>query len=110
MNREKKLSLEDLLASRTRLKILRALFEHGEMNITKLTKLTELNHKVVQYHLDILKMYGIIEEKQIGRIKIVKINDKDSRVLKLRELFLQLFEMYGTDTENTDQVLTSADD
>ncbi|NPA24060.1 MAG: winged helix-turn-helix transcriptional regulator [Crenarchaeota archaeon] len=110
MSSNKKLTLEDLLASKTRLRILRVLFEHCEINITKLTKMTELNHKVVQYHLDVLKEYGIIEEKHIGRIKIVKIRDKDPRVAKLRELFLQLFEMYESDSEDARRVVSSAED
>lgn len=108
--RERRPSLEELLASKTRLRILKVLFKHGELNITKLTKMTDLNHKVVQYHLDILKEYGIIEEKQIGRIKIVKVRDKDPKVAKLRDLFLQLFEMYEEEDQSTDQIIQSAED
>ncbi|NPA70040.1 MAG: winged helix-turn-helix transcriptional regulator [Crenarchaeota archaeon] len=108
--RERRPSLEELLASKTRLRILKVLFKHGELNITKLTKMTDLNHKVVQYHLDILKEYGIIEEKQIGRIKIVKVRDKDPKVARLRDLFLQLFEMYEEEDQSTDQIIQSAED
>ncbi len=105
MRKLKQLNIEDLLSSKTRLKILKVLFELKEVNITKLTRLTELNHKVVQYHLNILKQYGLVEEKQIGRIRIVRLRDKDPRVEKLGLLFRELEELmkpnYEEEATNT---------
>ncbi len=79
-----------LLTSKTRLRILRTLFEVKEINITRLTKLTELNHKVVRHHVDLLKELGIVEEKQIGRIRLVRLNENNPKVKILREVFEKL--------------------
>ncbi len=89
--------LEALLSSKTRIKILRALIKLKEVNITKLTRITELNHKVVRYHINILKEYGIVEEKHIGRICIIRLNENNPKVKVLKELFKEL------DTVEVDQ-------
>ncbi len=98
MREVRQLSIEELLSSKTRLKILKVLLELKEVNITKLTRLTELNHKVVQYHLEILKRYGLIEEKQIGRIRIVKLREKDPKVEKICMLFRELEQLIKEDS------------
>jgi len=82
--------LDVLLTSKTRLRILKILFEVKEINITRLTKMTELNHKVVRHHIDILKELGIIEEKQIGRIRLVRLNESNPKVQVLKEVFEKL--------------------
>ncbi len=82
--------LETLLSSKTRIKILRVLIRLREVNITKLTRITELNHKVVRYHINILKEYGIVEEKHIGRICIIRLNESNPKVKILQELFREL--------------------
>ncbi len=82
--------LDALLTSKTRLRILKILFEVREINITRLTKMTELNHKVVRHHIDVLKELGIVEEKQIGRIRLVRLNEANPKVRILREIFEKL--------------------
>jgi len=68
------LTLEGIFSSKGRVKILKAIFIHGEINISQLIKITGLNYRVVSKHLEYLKNIGIIEELSIGRVKIYRPN------------------------------------
>ena len=77
-------TIEDLLGSRARVKILKALTIHEELTITLLIKKTRLNHTNVRKHLDYLKTVGLVEEKAFGRIKIFryKLENMKARAFK----------------------------
>lgn len=64
----------EILGSRGRIKILKTLHEQGEINITRIVKMTNLNHKSVEKHLKYLVGKGIVHEKRVGRIKLYSIN------------------------------------
>jgi len=70
----KDLTIEGIFSSKGRVKILKAIFTHGEINISQLIKVTGLNYRVVSKHLEYLKSVGIIEELSIGRVKIYRPN------------------------------------
>ena len=77
-------TIEDLLGSRARVKILKALTIHEELTITLLIKKTRLNHTNVRKHLDYLKTVGLVEEKAFGRIKLFryKLENMKARAFK----------------------------
>lgn len=92
--------IEEVFASRSRIRILRALLEVREINVTRLGKIVELNHRSVGgQHIAALRGgLGIVEEKQFGKIKIVRIRDEDPpRVKVIRSMFDELKQMEGTD-------------
>ncbi|MCH7663069.1 MAG: helix-turn-helix transcriptional regulator [Chloroflexi bacterium] len=49
-----------------------------ELNITAISKLTNLNHARVNSHLFDLVELGIMREKRFGRIKIYSIDKSES--------------------------------
>ena len=69
---ESKRLIEDLLGSRARVKILKALAINEELTISLLIKRTKSNHVVVTRHLNFLKDVDLVEEKKFGRIKIYR--------------------------------------
>ena len=89
--------IEEVFASRSRIRILRALLEVREINVTRLGKIVELNHRSVGQHIAALRGLGIVEEKQFGKIKIVRIRDEDPRVKVIRSMFDELKQMEEMD-------------
>lgn len=81
------MSIESLLGSKARIKILRVLIDRGELNITAIAREAEVSHKTALRHLEELKKVGIITEKVFGRVRIFKIDFEDPRVEALRQLF-----------------------
>ncbi|OYT25962.1 MAG: ArsR family transcriptional regulator [Thermoprotei archaeon ex4572_64] len=82
-----------IFSSKTRLKILKTLMKIREINITKLTRMVNVNHVVVNYHIDVLKNLGFIEEKRFGRIRIIKLNESNPKIKSLERLFEELREI-----------------
>ncbi len=89
--------IEELFASRSRIRVLRALLEIKEINVTRLSKLVEMNHRSMGQHIAALKELGIVEEKQFGKIKIVRIRDEDPRVKVIRSMFDELKQLADGD-------------
>jgi len=67
-----KSAVEDLLGSRARVKILKALVINEELTISLLIKKTKLNHVNVSKHLNYLISVDLVQEKQFGRIRIFR--------------------------------------
>ncbi len=82
--------LEEVFASKGRLKVLLVLLRLGEANITKIVKETGLNHKLVEEHLSRLVELGLVHEKRYGRLRVFSINTSNPKTIILRELLYSL--------------------
>ncbi|MEM4576989.1 MAG: winged helix-turn-helix domain-containing protein [Candidatus Nezhaarchaeales archaeon] len=91
------MSIESLLGSKARVRILRVLIEKEELNITAIAREAEVNYKTVTRHLEDLKKTGIITEKIFGRIRVFRINLRDPRV----EVLMCLFKSMGDRNESS---------
>lgn len=67
MNLNSKL-VEKLMGSRGRIRVLKALAEKGELNITQLSREVGMNHGCVHGHIDKLKELGLVREKWYGKV------------------------------------------
>lgn len=67
-------SVEDILGSKGRVRVLKVLSESGELNISEVSRRTGLNYTSVERHLMKLKNMGLVNEKRYGKIRIFKIN------------------------------------
>ena len=83
--------IEDLLGSKARIKILKALALNTEMNISLIISKTKLNHSNVLKHLNILKSFNLIQEKKFGRIKIYRYKTENIRARCLKK-FIEIWE------------------
>lgn len=79
---------EEMFSSKGRTKIIKLLALRNELNISKIVKLTRLNHMSVKKHLIFLKNTGFIQEKQFGRIKIYRYKKENMKAKALRNLIL----------------------
>ena len=88
---EENYSIENLLGSRARVKILKLLAKNKEMSISQIIKSAKLNHTSVKYHLAYLKSYNLVQEKIFGRIKIYRYKFENIRAKSLGK-FIEIWE------------------
>ena len=79
-----------VLLSKTKMRILLTLADVREINITRLTSMLGLNHKVVKESVEELERMGIVRVLRVGRAKIVMLNTRDPRVRRIIELVGEL--------------------
>jgi len=80
------MKIEDVFASRGRVRILRILAEVGELNISALARRAGLNYSTAREHLRVLEEAGLVRHKSFGRIRIFRFNDEDARARMIRQL------------------------
>lgn len=85
--------LENILASKGRLKILRILLQVKEMNISEIARRTGLSYTSTKRHLKILENSRLVDEKNYGRIRIFTVREKDEKC----QAVARLFEAWPTD-------------
>lgn len=78
--------IEDVFASRGRVRILRILAEIGELNISALARRAGLNYSTAREHLRVLEAAGLVRHKRFGRIRIFRFNDGDARARMIQRL------------------------
>ncbi|MFX1394624.1 MAG: winged helix-turn-helix domain-containing protein [Promethearchaeota archaeon] len=83
--------IEDLLGSKARIKILKALALNDELNISLIISKTKLNHSNVIRHLNFLKSFNLIQEKKFGRIKIYRYKAENIKARSLKN-FIKIWE------------------
>jgi len=88
---DKKNSIEDLLGSKAKVKILKTLAQNEELTISLIIKYTRLNYLNVLKHLNYLKAVGLIQEKKFGRIKIFRYKIENIKARSLKH-FIDIWE------------------
>lgn len=85
--------LSEILSSVGKVRILEEIWlsEALEVNITKLSTLTNMNHSRVSAHLEELSLLEIVEIRKFGRIKIIRFTS--SRLsLRIRAMLSTYYE------------------
>ena len=80
------LNLEQLFCSKARAKTIKVLAENKTLNISAIIKLTKLNHKVVESHLEFLTEAGIVEEKRYGKVRIFRFKEENIKAKGIKNL------------------------
>jgi hypothetical protein len=80
------LNLEEILISKSRIKILKALSIEGPLNLSAIKKCTGLNYKSTIRALEVLKHMKVVGEAHLGKTRSFRIrveNEKASAVKRL---------------------------
>lgn len=89
------MTLEEIFSSKGRVKILKTVIKHGEVNLTSIIRETGLNYLSVMNHIKYLKSQGLIDEIRLGRVRIYRPNWSNPRVRYLEELMRALEEVHS---------------
>jgi len=85
--------LSSLIGNRGKYKVLKTIYDYGEVNISRIARETGLNYEYVKRYLSELKSMGIINERTFGRAKLYSINYTSSKALLIRDLLRELEKM-----------------
>ena len=80
------MSIEDVLSSKGRVKILRILSEIGELNISEIARRAGLNYATTNQHLQVLENHKLVRHKTFGRIRIFRYNEENPRARMIKQL------------------------
>ena len=80
------MSIEDVLSSKGRVKILRILSEIGELNISEIARRAGLNYATTNQHLQVLENHKLVRHKTFGRIRIFRYNEENPRARMMKQL------------------------
>lgn len=86
---EKGLSLDRVLSSSGRIRILALLSEVEELHLTEIAKRTEQSYSATERHLNELSEARILEERDYGRVRVFRLNKANNRARLVQELVLK---------------------
>lgn len=80
------MSVENVLSSKVRIKIVKLLMDMGELNVSEIARRLEINYNTASQHLRILESAGIVKQKTFGKIRLYRLNEQSPRVRALQNL------------------------
>jgi len=87
------MTLEEIFSSKGRVKVLKLILRRGEVNLSTIIRETGLNYISVIKHLNYLKHYDIIEEINLGRVRVYRPKWVNPRVRYIEEMLRTLGEV-----------------
>ncbi len=86
-SQNQELPIEEVLHSKSRIRLLRVLITEGELNITALARHAQLNGNSVRHHSQSLVKAGLVDLKRFGRIRIYRFRIENIRARAIKNLF-----------------------
>lgn len=72
--------LEEAICYRARIRILGALSENDRLSVTQLSRLTGLNHNIVDKSVSVLKELNLLKEYRVGYSRQIELGFKEFTV------------------------------
>lgn len=84
--------IDEVLGTPLRVKIIITLWKLGEVSVTELAReILRTNFKQVDAHIQFLSSRGIVEERKVGRLRLVKLRE-EKPILELAKILAELDE------------------
>lgn len=80
------MNIEDVFASRLRVKILSLLLDLGQLNASELATRMRINYQTTRTHLKILEDEGLVVHRLFGRSRLFRINEQSQKAKAFHEL------------------------
>ncbi|MEM3549817.1 MAG: winged helix-turn-helix domain-containing protein [Candidatus Bathyarchaeia archaeon] len=81
------MQVEDVIGRRARVKILKVIYQIGELNVSEIARRTSSDYKATVRHLEALEEEGILKHKTFGRIRLYRFNEDSPKALALQKFF-----------------------
>jgi DNA-binding transcriptional ArsR family regulator len=85
------MELEEVFSSKTRMKILKLLFQLGQLNVSDIARRIKMNYTATDEHLRLLESEGILKEYTYGRIRLYRFNEATEKAKAVQNL-IQVWE------------------
>jgi len=80
------MDIEDVFSSKVRMKILKALMQAGELNVTEIARRLGSNYNATMKHLKILESEGVLQRRMFGRIRSYRFNEHSQKAVIIQQL------------------------
>jgi DNA-binding transcriptional ArsR family regulator len=71
------MELEQVFSSKPRMKILKLVYQLGQLNVSDLARRIKINYTATAGHLKILEKEGILEARVYGRVHMYRFSDSE---------------------------------
>ena len=93
------MDVEEVFASKPRMKILRLLARLGTLNVSDIARRIGLNYSATDKHLRLLEAEGVLVERTYGRIRMYRFNDASAKSKAVQNL-IEVWEQANKVTKN----------
>ena len=69
------MELEEVFSSKSRMKILKLIYQLGQLNVSDVARRLKLNFVSTSEHLKVLESEGILEERTYGRVRMYRFSE-----------------------------------
>ncbi len=73
------MELEDVLSSKSRIKILKLIIQFGQLNVSDIARRLKVNYASTSNHLKILESEGILQKLTYGRVRMYRFNEGSAK-------------------------------
>jgi len=80
------MELEEVLSSKSRMKILKLIYQLGQLNVSDVARRLKLNFVSTSKHLKLLESEGILQERTYGRVRMYRFDDGSAKGKALQKL------------------------
>jgi predicted transcriptional regulator len=80
------MELEEVLSSKSRMKILKLIYQLGQLNVSDVARRLKLNFVSTSKHLKLLESAGILQERTYGRVRMYRFNESSAKAKALQNL------------------------
>ena len=80
------MELEEVLSSKSRMKILKLIYQLGQLNVSDVARRLRLNFASTSKHLKLLESEGILQERTYGRVRMYRFNEGSAKAKALQNL------------------------
>ena len=69
------MELEEVFSSKSRMKILKLIYQLGQLNVSDVARRLKLNFASTSEHLKVLESEGILQERTYGRVRMYRFSE-----------------------------------
>jgi len=80
------MELEAVLSSKSRMKILKLIYQLGSLNVSDVARRLKLNYASTSEHLKVLESEGILQERTYGRVRMYRFNEGSAKAKAVADL------------------------
>ena len=87
------MEIEEVFSSKSRMKILKLIYQLGQLNVSDVARRLKLNFASTSEHLKVLESEGILQKRTYGRVRMYRFDEgsaKAKAVMALIEAWAKL--------------------
>ena len=80
------MELEEVFSSKSRMKILKLIYQLGQLNVSDIARRLKLNFTSTSEHLKVLESEGILQERTYGRVRMYRFDESSAKAKAVEAL------------------------